>query len=134
MRHLLTFVMVMTLVGCAVPVRPIAYIEQDPQRPGTYHFTPDHAQEPHVSDSVGGFLSGLVTFLPSPYRELLGILVAAWIGEKRKQASDVKLKQTVDGIEKAKADLPDGALDVLHTALASTQDASTQKTVWEMRP
>lgn len=130
----IVLILLLLMMGCAVPVRPIAHIEQDPMRPGVYHFTPDHDQEPQIGPAVTGGLGLIAAFLPSPYRELLGVALAAWVGEKRKQSSDRKLKQTVDGIETAKADLEPEAINVLHGALAESMDDNTKKTVWDMRP
>lgn len=124
----------LALTACAVPVRPIAFVEPVADRPGVYHFTADKDQEPQVGPGIAGMLGSLADFLPSPYRELLGMLVVGYIGEKRKQGADARHKQTIDGIEKAKADLPPEAAQTLFAALSATQDDKTKKFVWDVTP
>jgi hypothetical protein len=133
-RHAILCLFLWTLTACAVPVRPIAFVEPVADRPGVYHFTQDKDQEPQVGPGIVGMLGSIADFLPSPYRELLGMLVVGYIGEKRKQCADARHKQTIDGIEKAKAELPDDAAKTLFSALAATQDDKTKKFVWEVTP
>lgn len=133
-RQLSLFVFVVLLASCAIPVRPIAFVEPVAGRDGVYHFTPDKDQEPQVGAGIMGLLSTLGAILPSPYRELVGMLLVGYVGEKRKQGADACHKQTIEGIEKAKADLPPESWKALTTSLASTQDAKTQKLVWDLTP
>jgi hypothetical protein len=133
-RAMVAYLMVFSLVSCAIPVRPIAFVEPVPGRDGVYHFTPDKDQEPQVGPGIFAGLGAIAAFLPSPYRELLGMLVVGWIGEKRKQGADACHKQTIDGIEAAKTALPPESWKTLTGSLASTQDEKTKKLVWDMTP
>ncbi len=132
--RLLVSLLALALVSCAVPVRPIAFLEPVSGRDGVYHFTPDQDQEPQIGPGIAAFLGGLGALLPSPYRELLGMLVVAYVGERRKQGADACHKQTIDGIEAAKTALPPESWKALTGSLAAAQDDKTKKLVWDLTP
>lgn len=125
----------LALGGCAIPVRPIGYVDPDPMTPGSYRFAPDPEREPQPASAVGS-IAGLVgAALPGPWGAIVSALGASLVaGRIAKRGPQRCLEQTVAGIEQAKAKLPPEALDALHTALAMAQDDSTKRAVWEARP
>lgn len=74
-------VLIAMLTGCAVPVRPIAKLV--PQPDGSAIFLPDPENEPQFSAAA-------VSFLPSPYGELLAggltLLTAGFGAHARSQS------------------------------------------------
>ena len=73
-------------------------------------------------DTIGAAIAGGIP----------GILAA--IVAIAKTVSAVRaLKQTVNGLDKAKASLDPETVDTIHATLASEQDESTKRKVWELR-
>ena len=79
--------------GCAVPVRPIAFVEKDAQ--GRTHFVPDEEQEPKAADVVGWF-APIATLLGGPYGEagigILALLLGHQVGHRRGKHAATKAK------------------------------------------
>lgn len=86
----------LALSSCAIPVRPIAFVEQDAQ--GRTHFVPDEDQEPHPADAVG-FLAPFVKIIGGPYGEagigLLALLLGHQVGHRRGKKAASKPKSLV---------------------------------------
>ncbi len=88
MRLPLVILLALACASCAVPVRPIAQMEQGPD--GKYHFIPDPDQEPHAAAAVG-VLGSLLGLLGGPWGEaalavttaLSGLAAGHHIGNKR---------------------------------------------------
>jgi hypothetical protein len=72
------------LSSCAIPVRPIAFVEKDKQ--GRTHFVPDEAQEPQVADAVSWF-APIIGLIGGPYGEaglgVLALLLGHQVGHRR---------------------------------------------------
>lgn len=83
---------------------------------------------------IGGFVQAIGGFLPEPWREIV-LMLSTTLVAKRVAESPLKaaLKQTVNGIQLAKADNP-SAVPAIHRRLAETQDERTKRLVWDLRP
>ncbi len=91
MKYIMVF-FVAVAFGCAIPVRPIAYLEQD--KTGKYHFVPDDAQEPHVEEALG-FIAPFIKIAGGPYGEaalgVLALVLGHQVGHRRgKKAAKAK--------------------------------------------
>lgn len=81
--------------SCAIPVRPIAFLEQD--KGGRWHFVPDEAQEPKAADAIG-WLAPILGAVGGPYGEgalaLLTMFLGHQIGGRRAKAKAERAHKT----------------------------------------
>lgn len=124
------------LGGCGAPrVAPVGTISPGPE--GTYILNaalPQPAPEDYEPGAGFGWLEMIAQILPSPWREIVGMLLALLVGRRAGAAPLMTaLRQTVAGVEMAKAANPDFK-PALHSSLNETQDERTKKLIWDLRP
>lgn len=130
-------VIAILLAGCAaVRTAPVGTIAPDPARPGAYVMNPE-LEQPTPADyqpGGGGFVALLGSLLPQPWGTILTGLATALVAMPIARRAPLRaLRQTVNAIESAKTEHPEG-VPTLHAALDSAQDEDTKRMVWEMRP
>lgn len=122
--------------GCPPRVAPVGTITPDPTKAGAYVMNAALPQ-PDAADyqgGAGGWLDLVGMLLPQPWGAVLASLGTALVAAPLARRGPLRaLKQTVCGIEKAKAILP-ASTEAIHGALAEAQDEDTKRTVWELRP
>ncbi len=110
MRTLIVAALALSLCACAIPVRPIAYMEKDPAT-GNMHFTPDKQQEPNTV----GMLSKVVDFAGAfwPQGAAIAGTVLAFLQTRRAQAAGKAVRAAVAfGVDMTKANTDAEAQEV----------------------
>lgn len=133
---LIGVVAIIVLDGCSpMRVSPVGTLTPDPSG-GGWTMNRDLPQPVAADYQAGGlgWLQGIAALLPSPWREIVLMLLTTLCAKKAAESPlKAALQQTVNGIELAKGDRPDSA-PALHQRLAETQDERTKRIVWDMRP
>lgn len=129
----LCLLLLAVLLGCnGMRVEPVGHVVPDPDHPGEFLINPDAAS---LSDGAGGFIDLVGRFLPAPWGTIVSMLGSALVAMPvARRAPNRALKQTVDGIESAKSELPPEVIEKLHTHLSKAQDDATKRTVYDLRP
>ncbi len=102
MRMLIVAALALSLCACAIPVRPIAYMEKDPVT-GNMHFTPDKDQEP----SATGMLATVVDFAGTfwPQGAAIAGTVLAFLQTRKATAAGKAVRAAVAfGVDMTKAE------------------------------